>query len=312
MLNTARWRPLLVLLIVLAVVACVDLPGDRRWIEVLQDAGHVPAFALITVCLARLRPAPASAQSLLQAGGAAILLGVAVEVAQHFLQRDASLADVGRDACGALAAAACLYHRTAPQGPAWPRTLALLLAWTAPLPALWPLMQCARAYAHRSATFPVLADFSSPLDLYFLRPVDPPFERLCVQNGAPLAAACRRWAVYAPYAADTWAGPVFEEPPPDWRGWRALCIELSNPHAAAFTLVVAVQDRAYSGQPGDRYTGLWPVSAEATRVLCLPLAAIRVTPGGRALDLGHMARLAIAQDDTGHQPGFRLHRVWLQ
>ena len=138
----------------------------------------------------------------------------------------------------------------------------------------------------------------------------------CASNESVTRAAgaprCQRWALYAPYDAGTWAGPVFEEPPADWRGWGELCIDLSNPNAQPFTLVVALQDRAYDGQSSDRHTGLWPVAARSTRVLCLPLADLRRTPGGRELDLGHIARLAIAQDDAGHQPGFRLHRVWLR
>ncbi|MCC7463310.1 MAG: VanZ family protein [Gammaproteobacteria bacterium] len=304
-------RPLLVLCAALAAVMFVDLPGGRRWLEVLQDAGHVPAFALITACLLRLQPGAMTALRLARAVAAALLLGATVEVIQFTIGRDASWADIGRDACGALAAAAWLLWRDAPAARRRARRLALLSLCAALLIGFWPLIECARAYRHRQERFPLIADFSSPLDLYFLRPVYPPFERGCLP-GAMAGTSCRRWAVYAAYTPATWAGPVFEELLPDWRGRHALCIEVSNPNAAAFTLVVALQDRAYSGQRSDRYTGLWPVAAQATRRLCLPLAGIRITPGGRALDLAHIARLAIAQDDTGHQAGFRLHRVWLQ
>jgi hypothetical protein len=316
MSNVARIpvSPALTLPLVLAVVTFVDLPGGWRWIEVLQDAGHVPAFALATWCLVRLwyrDAAPLLPRRLLLAAGGAILLGAGVEGLQYFLGRDASLADVGRDACGAAAAGALLYRRAQDPRRRGARIAALLVLAAAVLLALLPLIECARAYHRRSLLFPVLADFSSPLDLYFLRPVDPPFARQCVDS-PPAAAACRRWALYAPYSSTTWAGPVFEELPADWRGRRALCLEVSNPNAHAFTLVVALHDRAYSGQRSDRYTGLWPIGAQLTRTLCLPLDAIRITPGGRLLDLGHIGRLAIAQDDADHQRGFQLHRVWLQ
>ncbi len=313
MSTASRWRPLplLMLLVLPATVIFVDLPGGWRWTEVLQDTGHVPAFALLTVCLARARRAPLSMPLLLRSIAVAVLLGAAVEAVQLFLGRDATLADIGRDGLGALAAGALLYANATPPPAAWRRRLARALLGGAVLLALWPLLLCARAYAHRQLAFPVLADFASPLDLYFLRPVDPPFERACIERAAD-AASCRRWAIHAPYAHTTWAGPVFEELPPDWRGQTALCIELSNPHAAPFTLVVALQDRAYSGRPSDRYTGSWRIAAHATRVLCLPLAGIRITPGGRPLDLGRLQRLAIAQDDISHVDGFRLHRVWLQ
>lgn len=306
-----RWRWLWLLAAIVMVVVFVDLPGGRRWVEVLQDAGHVPAFALVTLCLARLQAGALSAPRLLRAAATAILLGAAVEVLQYFLGRDASFADLGRDACGTLAAAAFLHLHAVPAPGAAARRLALLLLCAALFTGLWPLLECARAYAHRRAQFPVIADFASPLDLYFLRPVDPPFERFCLTPLAP-AAACPRWAVYAPYTRTTWAGPVFEELAPDWRAWRELCLEVSNPYAGAFTLVVALHDQAYSGRHDDRYTGLWPIAAHGTRRLCLPLDEIRITPGGRPLDLGHIARLAIAQDDANHQAGFRLHRVWLQ
>lgn len=303
---------------VLASVTFVDLPGAQRWTEVLQDAGHVPAFALVAACLYRLlrtatpaRPAPVRGAVLAATGAAA--LGAMVEVAQHYLHRDASLGDIGRDACGAVGAAALLLllDGRAQRDRSPLQLLAVLtVAATAVIAAL-PLIDCARAYRHRHALFPVLADFRSPLDLYFLRPADPPFARQCLAP-ARGAGQCRDWALYAPYTRTTWAGPVFEEMQADWRGRRELCLEVSNPNPQPFTLVVALNDHAYAGGVADRYTGLTAVGAHARRTLCLPLAEIAVTPGGRGMDLRHVDRLAIAQDDANHQPGFRLHRVWLQ
>jgi VanZ family protein len=303
---------------VLAAVTFVDLPAGQRWVEVLQDAAHVPAFALVAVSLHRLARA-ASAPRRAPVWGAVVasigatVLGALVEVAQHFLHRDASLGDVGRDACGAAGATALLLllDRRTTQARDLLRPAAALTAAAAALIAVLPLIECARAYRHRHALFPVLADFRSSLDLYFLRPVDPPFARHCLE-AAVEDRYCRDWALDAPYTKATWAGPVFEEMQADWRGQGQLCIEVSNPHPQPFTLVVALNDRAYSGHVADRYTGLWPVTAHERRTLCLPLNEIAVTPGGRRMDLGHIGRLAIAQDDADHQPGFRLHRVWLQ
>ena len=305
-------------LAVLATVTFVDLPAGRRWLEVLQDAGHVPAFALVAACLwwllraARPQwPAPLWGATVAAAG--AIALGALVEIAQHFLHRDASLADLGRDACGAVGATALLLLResrgSARGGPL--RPLAALALAGAALIALLPLVECARAYRHRQAQFPVLADFRSPLDLYFLRPVEPPFTRQCLEPAGG-SGPCRDWALYAPYTTATWAGPVFEEMQADWRGWHALCVEVSNPHSGQFVLVIALNDRVYAGSDADRYVGLWRIGAHQRRRLCLPLSEISVTAGGRRLDLRHIERLAIAQDDVAHQPGFRLHRVWLQ
>lgn len=305
-------------LAVLAAVTFVDLPGAKRWTEVLQDAGHVPAFALVAACLYHLlrtaTPAwPAPVRGAVLAATGATALGAMVEVAQHFLHRDASLGDIGRDACGAVGAAALLLllDSRAPHDRGLSRLLAILTLAGAAVIAALPLVDCARAYRRRQALFPVLADFRSPLDLYFLRPADPPVARQCLAT-ARAEHQCHDWALYAPYTRATWAGPVFEEMQADWRGRRELCLEVSNPNPQPFTLVVALNDDAYAGDVADRYTGLTRIGAHTRRTLCLPLAEIAVTPGGRAMDLRHVDRLAIAQDDADHQAGFHLHRVWLQ
>ena len=100
--------------------------------------------------------------------------GAVTEFAQGFVNRDPSTFDVLRDAWGA-AAALVAYAALAPRGllrgrGRW-RALGAAVALGAFAVMLAPLGLSVLAYAHRDLAYPTLAQWCSPLDRYFLRPV---------------------------------------------------------------------------------------------------------------------------------------------
>ena len=161
-----------------AVVLGVSLPSWPKILGVLNNAAHAPVFGVFALIALRLtrewrQSATARARDYVLAFLVATGVGGLVEVAQAFLERDASLADLGTDALGAgcalgLAAAfdpRLREARTRATGRAAVATVGLL----AGLWALWPVGQAAIAYADRAMAFPVVARFSSVRDLYFIR-----------------------------------------------------------------------------------------------------------------------------------------------
>lgn len=304
-----------------AVVLGVSLPSWPKILGVLNNAAHAPVFGVFALIALRLtrewrQSATARARDYVLAFLVATAVGGLVEVAQAFLERDASLADLGTDALGAgcalgLAAAfdpRLWEARTRATGRAAVAVVGLL----AGLWALWPVGQAAIAYADRAMAFPVVARFSSVRDLYFIRSGT---ARLWLQ---PLPA---RWAragddqsVRVDFTTTWWPGLSHDEPEPDWRGFSALILDLTNPQEIPLRLTVRVHDVAHDQRYDDRFNRAFEVQPLSRTVLRIPMDDILNAPGGRRLDLARIAGIVVFES-SGSAPSsghFYLTRIWLE
>lgn len=319
---TGSPRPLLLVAIALiALVLGASLPSWPKILGVLNNMAHAPvfgAFALIVLRLTRLWRAPAAAR----AGDYGIAFAVAigagglVEIAQGFLDRDSSLEDASTDALGAgcaLGIAAALYHQL------WRdkirlagRVAAAAVGLFCGLWALLPVGQAVIAYAERAAAFPVIARFSSPRDLYF---IGSGTARLSLQ---PLPA---RWArpgddlsLRIDFAAPVWPGVSHDEPEPDWRGFSALVLDVTNPDQIPLQLTVRVHDAEHDQRYEDRFNRAFEVMPANRVVLRIPMPDILTGPVGRSLDLAHVAGIVVFESSGAASVGrhFYLTRIWLE
>jgi hypothetical protein len=304
----------------LAVLVFVDLPGDLIYLEVLQNWGHAPAAGLIALVtlywLCGGRGAnpyrwPRTREYFL-AGGIAMGLGIAVEVAQSFIGRDAEVGDAVQDALGVVATLSvhAWLFRQRLKLPAGARAALIALAAITTLWATAPVAECAAAYWHRARLFPVLADFRSPRDLYFIRVVAPPVERVLHATGVP--GLGDEPTLRVPYGDHPWPGVVIDEPQPDWSAFHNLAVDVSNPNSSALAMLLTVHDRAYIGGKEDRYDRHFTVAANQRLVLKTPLSDILRGPRGRKLNLREIGRMAVVQESWSPQPAFYLNRVWLE
>jgi hypothetical protein len=288
--------PLLVALIaaLASLVVFAELPSRPHILNVLQKLGHPGVFALIAIAglaLARRRQRPhlAWADYALAVVGSA-LLGAATEIAQAFTHRDPALLDVGRDlggaTCALAAAAACdsLLYRSRP---VLIRALGVGVATALALVIVAPLATALVAYAHRARNFPVLFTPARPIDLYF---VESGRQTLALSASASDAASrtLRVGLHDQPYA-----GIALNEPSPDWRGFRALRVDVSNPGAEPLNFNVRVDDESHGQRIDDRYNGSFPIAARSRRIVEIPLASIEAAPRGRRLDLARIAKVVL-------------------
>lgn len=294
----------------LLLVTFADLPGNAMYSRVMQDFAHVPAFALITWALMQMLGA-SSAPRYLAAAGVSVLLGTLVEVVQRFTGGDSSLMDIWRDVLGISTAVALKAMITRSDAPVTWRNTAVpaLIGALALVCALVPLAECSRAYRHRTALFPVLADFSSRFDTYLLRATDPPFHRIPLP---PDAEGSPQGALVVPYSTATWPGVVFEEPVPNWSVFKDLAIDIENSSLDPQAVLVGIHDATYDGSAADRFTARYQIPARTRVTLRIPLADVRNAPRGRKLDLRHIGRLAIAHVPRQPAEPFTLYKVWLE
>ena len=170
-------------LALLASLFVINLPSDKAWQRVCLDASHGPIFAAVavTVCVwLTSRAGDRDTTSwpdwarLGQAFALAVVIGIVIEFLQSLQDRRPSLFDVFTDAAGAAAGLAAwtlfIRPRSGVRGHRdrsveW-AVAAVALAGLAFI--AWRPLHAAVAYAGRAASFPVIAQFESPRDLYLV------------------------------------------------------------------------------------------------------------------------------------------------
>jgi hypothetical protein len=297
-----------------------ELPGTGKYSAVLQGGCHAPAFAalaLIMLTLLARRPSRAGTAlrtAIMQAIAVIVvmlLLGAVTEILQGMLGRDEDLDDVISDGVGAGGAASLWLYATLRgiQSPAARLgRLASLLACAALL-AFWaaPLVRCGLAYWTRDARFPVLAQFQSPRDLYFVSANPGPARIVPIQQSGVSSRA-----LYVPLEGARWPGVTLTEPVPDWRAFHGFSLEISNPGAAALPLRLRISDRAHNGAFDDRFNMQVLLSPGERTVLDIPLERIAASPRTRRMDLAHMADIILFRDGGAAGEAVLVHRVWLR
>jgi VanZ family protein len=297
------------ILLVAVVVSFAPAPGANRLNAAAHDLAHVLVFAvvghlLMNLVVLRWRIGAAALLSLV-AGGA---LGLTTEAAQSLTGGDPSVGDLLRDllgtALGVLAALALRAPATAAHvGSSSPRLRRA--AWAAialgSAAALLPFAFVALQYRHRTALLPVL--LAAP-DATSRR-----FARLLPDRELPAAGSP---TITVPLDRGRWPGLSLDEPFPDWRGQRALALDVANPGAQALALNLRVHDSRHDGRHEDRFNQAIVLSPGERRVLKVPVTAIAAGPRDRALRLESIDAVILFHD--GPLPGgrFELARIWLE
>jgi hypothetical protein len=312
-----KFRPLAVAVIGILLVAVVftPVPGHTLALETLQDFAHGPIFgcvALLVLLLirdhARLAAAPVWVQYLL-AFAATVVLGGLSELAQIPIARDASWFDLRSDAVGAaaflgiFAALDRRLHKVV--RPACVLIGVALLAIHAT-----PLATATTEYLRRDREFPVLLDFTQQLDSYFLVPQ---WAHLDLHSMPP------RWAqrpgestLRVRFDTGPWPGIDFTEPGPDWREYRDLALDITNPTDSELLVVLRVHDVHHNFQYADRFNRTLRVPAQTRSVLRVPIADIQSAPAGRPMDLTQIADFMLFRASEVTTAEMWISRAWLE
>lgn len=299
------------------LVLGVSLPSVPRILGVLNNAAHAPVFgalALVALRLVRIwRPSVVvRASDYGVAFVVAVGVGGVVEIVQTFVDRDASLEDLGTDALGAGCALgiASAFDRQK----IWSvgQVVAVVLGLFCGLWALFPVGQAIVAYIDRAAVFPVVARFSSPLDLYFIG---------SGTAGLSLQTLPARWArpgddlsLRIDFTTPLWPGMSHGEPEPDWRGFAALVLDVTNPDETPLRLTVRVHDIAHDQRHEDRFNRTFEVPPSKRVNLRIPMKDILAGPVGRPLNLARVAGIVVFESSRSASVGryFYLTRIWLE
>jgi VanZ family protein len=314
-------RPLLVALLagIVLLVMLATLPARPLIFQPLQKLAHAAVFgvaALVLLIMRRQRaPAePGVGRGYLYALALATALGALSEIGQIYTHRDPSLFDVWRDARGAacaLAFAAAFDARCRSSRSVLRQRAACLAAGIAL--ALWILAPSAwagAAYLNRAWRYPVLYTPDTPLDEYFVRTGDR--APAATPLPAPWARPGGEPTLHVPLLSRPYAGVALEEPSPDWRGYRALAVDVVNPGPVPLELHVRVHDRGHDWRYADRYNGQYTIAPATRQLIEIPLGTIENAPRGRRLDLAHIANVGLFRAGDGGPRELLLNRLELR
>lgn len=293
-------------LVIVAVVSLAPAPEANRFDADTHNFAHVLVFGVMGLMLSRaLRhaaPPPGRIAVTLVSLVAGLVFGAGTEYAQGFLGGTPSWGDVARDMLGSAVGSSLAFalERAAPSA-------VRRRFWAGALLGVviggWPLADTLLDYRARNALFPVLLDPADARSLSFLMP----FGGEWFLEPLPAGTA----AIRVPLDRGTWPGVSLYEPVRDWRGWRALVVELANPTDAPLRIEVRVNDRAHDNRFEDRYNRGVDLPPRTRGRFEFAVADIERAPEGRLMDLSQVEKIVIFHN--GPLPGraFYLERLSL-
>jgi hypothetical protein len=299
--------PSIVLALLLLLIGALLLVDWRfpptAWWRVIEDFGHVPMFAVLTVALfvflrsaMPLRPA----RSLVFAAVIALLLGGATEIAQLYVGRDASWGDLLRDALGVgIAVVLCMSLDEQLRMRGMQRLALLAIAMSMLGYAVLPVVEMVHAYAYRNAQFPMLASFGNPIELYWVRSLGS--RRLLAGD-----------AMRVEFTSEPYPGVSWHEPVPDWHDYRSLVAEVSNPNDLPVEITVRVHDSAHNWEFVDRFNKAFLLAPNERRVLRIDLEDVRRAPAGRAMDMRRISDVSIFRSGPKGPAAVLIHALRLE
>lgn len=292
------------LLVVAAVLLFLPLPVPPTTAgRTIENAGHTPLFMLITLGflvvlshdfkLTGLKVYVIAA--LLGVGG-----GLATEIIQIPFHRDASWEDVADDALGVLLALAlyALFDGGMRMSRLW-RFVTLCVVVACATVYVTPILRMERAYLHRDGQFPILADFRSSTELYWV-------------VGYGVNRGLVRGALDIEFTPAEFPGVSLYEPVPDWHGFRTLLVDLENPDADALKISIRVHDIGHGRDYADRFNRRYTIAAQERRTIRIALDEIQRAPRGRAMNMREVSDITIFRGEPSGSRHLRIYSVRLE
>jgi hypothetical protein len=163
-----------------------------------------------------------------------------------------------------------------------------------------PTAMTAAAYIQRASLLPHLVGLNSRLGRHFLIATE---SRIAPTGDGGLLVQPDR---------GNWPGVSLDEVWPDWRGYSALLVDLTNPGTQAFSIFVRIDDRRPDPHYNDRYNQQFQLAPQSQRVIRIPLVEIRSGPNGAPIDLAHMRKIMLFEDGSTPTYAFYLNSMRLE
>lgn len=300
----------------LVIVVFAPLPAATVGLRALHDFAHAPIFGCVALLLLytarsypRLDALGPGWQYVIAATGA-VAFGALTELAQLPVGRDSSWFDVRSDALGAaafLALFSAVDTRIRRRGMG---AVAMVLGIGLLIFHSLPAAYAALAYERRAAAFPILGDFTRRIDMFFVEPQHARVEHIAMSPEWAQEAGERTLQVR--FGSLEFPGLNFHEPAPDWRGYRTLGLDITNPTNLPLTLTLRVHDARHTHDFADRFNRSFDLAPRTRKVLRIPIAEIESAPHTRSMDLQHIAGVMLFRTGNPVAPQMDVSKLWLE
>jgi len=292
-LHIFQSRRIFILTLLVIIYGMFFIPdGERapRFIIEISNLGHIAAFFLIWTFafnqyayLQRL----STARLILLVLVTTIVVAALIEYLQGLIGRDDEWQDVWDSAVGALLATAfCATQIYALAR--WPRLFWRALALSVLIAVPWPIWTALTDEVEIWRQYPVLSDFSTPFEISRWQANR---ARLQVQT---LAKPERR-VLDVEFRPGTYSTVTLENFYPDWRAYRQLVLDVSNPETDAYRVILRVHDRLHKKHHyalTDRFNKTLNIQPGRQRIV-IPLEAVKTAPHTRTMDMRHLEELSL-------------------
>jgi hypothetical protein len=301
-------------ILLVAVVFSPD-PGASRAVGALHDFAHAPIFGCVALLILiglkrRSTQGWAISTEYLTAFVGAVLLGLATEVAQKFAARDPSWLDLRSNALGAAAFCA-LFAAFDPRVGRLTQRIGAALAGVALLVFhSLPLANVMLAYAHRNQDFPTLFDARDARADKFVAALRSEMEYVPLPS--MFAKQVNEPTLHVRFTTGPWPGLDLDEPYPDWSGYRALMLDLTNPSGTELPMTIRVHDRTHDWSFGDRFNRNFTLAPRTRTTYTIAVADIEHGPAARRLQVREIADLALFTTQANVGRDLYVSRIWLE
>ena len=298
----------------------IDLPGNTKFLQELQNTGHTFAFGFAALFSLRLLrranwiKSKSAWHQYIVVFCLCLFAGITVELLQLLTHRDADINDVVRDIAGIIAFLGfySLIDRAIISPFRDNKTILLTsVAFTSIVMlvlALFPLSRLTYVYYQRHQAFPMLVDFESR---WFNDFVTTTHAELAVvaapdewdqESGRSVARITLHQAKYP--------GFDFEEPPPDWSGFSNLNFKIFLTSPDEMALVIRIHDREHNQQQNDRFNHRIHIK-HGENVVRIALESIRTAPAHRNMNMKEIAGVILFAVQPEKPLVFYLGNIWL-
>lgn len=301
MSRSFRITLLIVALVTLAgVVVLLQMPENTRFWQETFTAGHAIIFGLTAIAIlhlsnaiwgARIRP---RLVHYALAGIGAILIGIATEIIQSYVGRDAELADVYRDALGAFAFL-CV-AMTFDNRLRWDFRTGHFARWAVRLAApllivlvFGPAIKWGVSYAYRDMQMPVVGSFNSKVMRQFMRTAGCKLE---VTQPPEQWYGMKERVGQLTFYPGTYPGILFRELSPNWSAYDSLIFEIYSELEDTVSVELRVNDRHHNEKYSDRFNQVLKIRPGINHV-GIPLEKVREAPASRSMDMTDMGTIVL-------------------
>ncbi len=287
---TGRNTFIVVILAFVLTLMFSPLTTESLWVREALNSGHTIFFFFLSFyAYHRLRnqtnisKAHLIVMAVVLVG---VLLGVLIEVAQVFSQREASIVDLYRDVMGIFAGLCLVASNMAKKvGAHVYRHLFLAVTVVLLLLALAPLIQLSGHYIQRNRSFPVVVDLGASWSGSFVEYNHAELLNGDVQNEKNAQHQVR-------FGPGQFPGISVKEPVADWSAYRQLKLRVVLDTEEVVALVLRVHDKQHNQDYLDRFNQTLVVRP-GINDYTLTLDSISEGPVARRLDLSQIAGIVL-------------------